>query len=120
MSHSALWYNVLQESVMRKRIYAIHYAPVIPGGTMTDYLRDYYIDGGTARRVMRWLFYRQDAGGRVEVREYRDFPDSMALVDALIAAGISTEIDPNGHTYKFEPRRPRHSLSGQPTPGPTW
>lgn len=91
----------------RKRIYAVHYGPAIPNATLADYTRDYYIDHGKARRVMRWLFYRQDAGGRVSVREYRDFPDSAALVDALIAAGIPLEIDPAGHTYKFGPFRSR-------------
>lgn len=89
---------------MRKRIYAIHYAPVIPGGTMTDYLRDYYIDGGTARRVMRWLFYRQDDAGRVSVREYHTQRDPMAIFDALTAAGTSIEFGKGG-AWKFEPRR---------------
>ena len=97
-------YTVLMS---RKRIYAIHYAPVIPGATMADYVRDYYIDDGKARRVMRWLFYRQDANGRSEVREYRDFPDSGGLIDALVAADIPLEIYPRSGAYRFEPFRPK-------------
>ena len=90
----------------RKRIYAIHYAPVIPGATTADYYRDYYIDAGAARRVMCWLFYRQDDGGRVTVREYASARDAMKLYDALMAAGIPLEFGEGG-AWKFEPRRPR-------------
>lgn len=85
----------------RRRIYAIHYAAVIPSATLADYARDYYIDHGKARRVMRWLFYRQDAAGRVTVREYRDWPDAMGMLDTLTAAGIPLEIG-DGGTWKFE------------------
>ena len=96
-------YTVLMS---RKRIYAIHYAPVIPGATTADYFRDYLIDHGKARRVMRWLFYRQDDAGRAEVREYRGPLDAMGLCDALIAAGIPLEFGGDG-TWRFEPRRPK-------------
>ena len=89
----------------RKRIYAVHYGLVIPNATVADYTRDYYIDRGKARRVMRWLFYRQDAAGRVEVREYHTQRDPMAIFDALTAAGTSIEFGKGG-AWKFEPCRP--------------
>lgn len=91
----------------RKRLYAIHYAPqAIPGATMKDYARDYYLNGGTAPRGRVWVFYRQDAAGHVTAREYQPWGNLSRLTNDL-ARLYQTEEDPRTGTVRFEVGRRR-------------